>query len=129
MAIYGVCLNIGCQNLEFQGVWHDASRHAKDIQEFVSWLSGENLKKKKMKKKAKETSESVNPVTESAAFFFVAASQIKEKMLKSVETAGGWSPNLPSSETARRIFFTFEEEQDAKICFTLHRASDDLKML
>ena len=27
---------------------------AKDIQEFVSWLSGENLKKKKMKKKAKD---------------------------------------------------------------------------
>jgi len=25
-----------------------------DIQEFVNWLSGENLKKKKMKKKAKE---------------------------------------------------------------------------
>jgi len=41
-----------------------------DIQEFVSWLSGENLKKKKMKKKAKE-------------------------------------------------------EQDAKICFTLHRKRSD----
>ena len=31
-----------------------SSRFTKDLQEFVSWLSGENLKKKKMKKKAKE---------------------------------------------------------------------------
>ena len=48
MTVVGSCVEkpfaeTACSSLPF-----------KDLQEFVSWLSGENLKKKKMKKKAKD---------------------------------------------------------------------------